>query len=180
MLVLGLRLVKRFPPTGIVLHVIVGGDEATSCRAVHVRGAVLSGQSDRGAILSGKSDHFRLRICIDQFVAHRGDFDVEGRSAGVLRSFFVEIFGPCVFGGIKSFAGLLVDPIVAHHTMLVWVCARQKRGMADTRISGRVAVMVVAVPATFIEQKFEAAVAVEIVILDQLVLGKAVDHQKQH
>ena len=52
--------------------------------------------------------------------------------------------------------------------------------MADTGISGRVAVMVVAVPATFIEEEFEAAVAVEIVILDQLVLGEAVDHQKQH
>jgi hypothetical protein len=52
--------------------------------------------------------------------------------------------------------------------------------MADTGISGRVAIIVVAVPAAFIEQKFEAAVAVEIVILDQLVLGEAVDHQKQH
>jgi len=37
-------------------------------------------------------DHLRLRICIYQFVADRGDLDVEGRSAGVLRSFFVEIF----------------------------------------------------------------------------------------
>jgi hypothetical protein len=38
--------------------------------------------------------------------------------------------------------------------------------------------MAVAVPATFIEQEFEAAVPVEIVILDQLVLGEAVDHQE--
>ena len=39
--------------------------------------------------------------------------------------------------------------------------------MADTGVSGRVAVIVVAVPATFIEEEFEAAVAVEIEILDQ-------------
>ena len=49
--------------------------------------------------------------------------------------------------------------------------------MADTGVSGRVAVIVVAVPAIFIEEEFEAAVTVEIVILDQLVLGEAVDHQ---
>jgi hypothetical protein len=52
--------------------------------------------------------------------------------------------------------------------------------MADAGIGGGVAVMVVTVPPAFIEQELEAAVAVEIVVLDQLVLGEAVDHHEQY
>ena len=42
------------------------------------------------------------------------------------------------------------------------------------------AVMVVAVPAALVEKQLEAAIAVEIVIFDQLLLREAIDHHEQH
>src|SRR4029077_13364754 len=93
---------------------------------------------------------------------------------------FAEIFESRIFSGIKPLPGLLVDPIVAHHSVLVGMRARQQRCMTDAGIGRGMAVMVVAVPAAFVEKQLETAVAVEIVILDELLLREAVDHHTQH
>ena len=42
------------------------------------------------------------------------------------------------------------------------------------------AVMIVAVPAALVEKQLETAIALEIIILDQLLLREAVDHHEQY
>src|SRR6185503_16150915 len=52
--------------------------------------------------------------------------------------------------------------------------------MPDAGIGRGMAVMVVAVPTALVEKQLEASIAIEIVIFDQLLLRKAVDHHEQH
>src|SRR5262245_37511649 len=97
----------------------------------------------------------------------------------MLGSLLSEVFVPRVLGRIDAHAGLLIDPVVADDAMLVGMRARQQGRVADARISRCVAVVIVAVPGAAVEKGPEAALAVLVVILDQLFLREAVDHHKQ-
>ena len=57
--------------------------------------------------------------------------------------------------------------------------AGEQRRVTDAGVSSCVAVVIVAVPGASIEQRSEAALSILVVVLDQLLLRKAVDHQEQ-
>jgi hypothetical protein len=95
------------------------------------------------------------------------------------RGLFFQIFVSYVFGGINPLLRLLVEPIITNDAVLVRVRTRQKRCVANPSISRGVTIMVVAVPCALVEEKFESARTVLIVVLEELVLGEAVDHHKK-
>src|SRR4051794_7734388 len=91
----------------------------------------------------------------------------------------VEILVALVLGGIEPLAGLLVDPVVADHAVLVRMRAREQRRMSYAGVRGRMTVVVVAVPSAAVEQEPEAALAILVVVFDELFLREAVNHHEQ-
>jgi len=84
-----------------------------------------------------------------------------------------------ILGGIDALLGLFIQPVVADDTVLVGMGARQQRRMANARVSRGVAVIAISVPSALVQEQLEPAFRVLVIILEQLVLRKAI-HRHEH
>ena len=83
-------------------------------------------------------------------------------------------------GAVDLRQGAVVDPVVGDDAVAVGIGAGEDGRVAGASEGERVAVVRVAEPGALIQQAGEAAGAVLVTVLHQLLLRQAVDHQDQH
>ena len=180
-LVLRVPGVVALPPSRVLLHVIAGAGEAPRLRRVHVRGAGLAGEQDRAAVLAGDAEHAaRVVGRVAELVAQRADLQVLRADAVVLpgrRAVEVPVRGVRGVVDVLAFAGA---PLVADDARLVRVRTREHRGVTDGGDGERVRLVRVGKPRALVHQPPEAVLAQQVVVLGQLLLRQAVDHQHDH